>query len=159
MTNSKYPRDMGALKEKYPNITFLDDEHTQGVLDGFAAGEVSGEGEFHERLSYLNTYGGVVNDGVQQELPTFRKDEDPEYVKWITEGIEKHNAGPTDLRPNYQVRLSADWAPHSFGIDWYKINLESGDYRYTFSGGLVYHGGGNETLTVSLVSQTWGIHT
>lgn len=60
----------------------------------------------------------------------------------------------TGLR-NYVICLRSDWAPHCLLIDWFRAS----DNAHSFNGGLTYDGPGNESLTVSLVSQWWGIHT
>lgn len=54
----------------------------------------------------------------------------------------------------YRVELHSDWAPLSFSLYWQPTKGGSG-----FNGGLIWEGGGNETFTVSLQPQWWGIHT
>ncbi len=59
----------------------------------------------------------------------------------------------------YKVSLHADRAPLSFALVWSRLNQETGEYEYSFRGGLIWHGGSNDPLTVSVSPQWWGIHT
>lgn len=69
------------------------------------------------------------------------------------DGYGRHEGEP----PRYQVNLARDWAEHSFSIVW--LNIQGEDKTFAFQGGLIWHGGCNETFTVSLSPQWWGIHT
>ena len=81
----------------------------------------------HEKLAYLDTYGGPVGDD--------------------------------DPRRRYRVQLHTDWAPHSFSLVWERLDQTTNKYSYGWNGGLIYHGGSNDPLCVTLTPQTWGIHT
>jgi len=59
----------------------------------------------------------------------------------------------------FRVILTRDWAPYSFSLTWERWNQATGAYEYAFNGGLIWHGGGNDPLTVTLTPQWWGIHT
>ena len=54
----------------------------------------------------------------------------------------------------FYVVLLWDSSPHCAGVAWRKP-----DGRSVFHGGLTYDGPGNQSLTVSLTPQWWGIHT
>lgn len=58
----------------------------------------------------------------------------------------------------FRVELHSDWAPLSFSIVWF-VRTKDGEWRFAFNGGLIWHGGSNDPLTVSLTPQWWGIHT
>ena len=64
-----------------------------------------------------------------------------------------------DARRRFKVWLFHDWADLSFGIVWESLNKETNTYRHSMQGGLIWHGGSNDPLTVSLTKQYWGIHT
>ena len=64
-----------------------------------------------------------------------------------------------DSRRRFHVVLGRDWAPLSFSITWRRLNPSTGEYVHAFNGGLVYHGGSNEPLSISLTPCIWGIHT
>ncbi len=64
-----------------------------------------------------------------------------------------------DGRRRFRVALGRDWAPHSFSVVWEQLDLQSGTYRYAFNGGLIWHGGPDDPLCVSLTPQWFGIHT
>ncbi len=64
-----------------------------------------------------------------------------------------------DDRRRFRVTLLADWAPLSFGITWYRLNRETGEYLFAFRGGLIFHGGSNDPLCVSVTPCIFGIHT
>jgi len=59
----------------------------------------------------------------------------------------------------FRVTLGRDWAPLSFTILWEQWSEKSQNYEYAFNGGLIWHGGGNDPLTVTLTPMWWGIHT
>jgi len=61
-------------------------------------------------------------------------------------------------QPCYRVTLSADFAMYSFALYWERLNSE-GEATSGFPGGLIFHGGSNDPLCVSLTPQLWGIHT
>jgi|TARA_Y100000310_G_scaffold40434_1_gene37974 hypothetical protein len=64
-----------------------------------------------------------------------------------------------DARRRFKVWLFHDLADMSFGISWQKLNKETNTYSAYMGGGLIWHGGPNDPLTVPLVKQYWGIHT
>jgi len=59
----------------------------------------------------------------------------------------------------FRVTLGRDWAPLSFSVLWERWSEKSRSYEYAFNGGLIWHGGTNDPLTVTLTPQWWGIHT
>ena len=65
-----------------------------------------------------------------------------------------------DPRPRFRVELGHDWAPLSFSLSWLRYDPKAPDsYAYAWCGGLTWHGGGNDPLTISLTPQWFGIHT
>lgn len=68
--------------------------------------------------------------------------------------LDGYGGKPGDPDKRFWVHLHSDWSPMSFSITWLKP-----DRTYAFNGGLIWHGGGNETFTVSLTPCWWGIHT
>ena len=64
-----------------------------------------------------------------------------------------------DGRRLFRVTLGRDWAPYSFSILWEQWSEKSQSYEYAFNGGLIWHGGSNDPLTVTLTPQWWGILT
>lgn len=95
----------------------------------------------------------------------------------LTEKLEKSlkylsdygNIGLPDGAANrieHRCVLSADFAPHSFGVDMYRPGKTPGEWAYAFSGGLIYQGpdspanGGAPSFTVSLARGIgWFLHT
>lgn len=67
--------------------------------------------------------------------------------------------GDEDPRRRFLVTLGRDFAPLSFTVTWEQLDLRTGEYRFAFNGGLIWHGGGNDPLTVALTPCFWGIHT
>jgi hypothetical protein len=79
--------------------------------------------------------------------------------------------------PRYVVQMSDDGCPNSFSVYWYtyegihdgkEVNqtimfrhAENLRYRFSFNGGLIFHGFNNETFCTRLGndSNPWGIHT
>ena len=68
-----------------------------------------------------------------------------------------------------RVELTKDFAPASFGVDWYK-QKEDGTYQHWLNGGLIFHGDQSgwdekgeyvDPLSVRLVADEnpWSIHT
>ncbi len=64
-----------------------------------------------------------------------------------------------DPRRCFRVHLGRDWAPLSFTLVWERLNRATGEYVYGWNGGLIYHGGNNDPLCVTLSPKIWGIHT
>ena len=64
-----------------------------------------------------------------------------------------------DNRKRYKVQLFHDWADLSFSIVWKYLDKETNTYSHSMQGGLIWHGGSNDPLAVSLTNQYWGIHT
>lgn len=64
-----------------------------------------------------------------------------------------------DHRRRFRVTLGRDWAPLSFTVTWEALDPATGVYRLAFDGALIWHGGPNNPLCVSLTPQLWGIHT
>jgi hypothetical protein len=64
----------------------------------------------------------------------------------------------TNRARRFRLTLGKDWADKSFSITWEGRDAE-GKYRYTCSGGLIWHGGPGDPLTVSVTPQFWGIHS
>lgn len=70
-----------------------------------------------------------------------------------------------------RVELSKDFAPASFRVNWFKKNIETGEYVHWFNGACVYHGDQTgwddsgvyvDPLTIvigSMDDNPWGIHT
>jgi hypothetical protein len=64
-----------------------------------------------------------------------------------------------DARRRFRVVLGRDFAPLSFTIAWYRLDPATGEHVYAFNGGLIYHGGSNDPLAVTLTPCIFGIHT
>ncbi len=64
-----------------------------------------------------------------------------------------------DDRSWYRVQLGRDWAAHSFSLTWKRLDVVTGTYRYAFNGGLIWHGGPGDPLSVTVTPQWFGIHT
>jgi len=64
-----------------------------------------------------------------------------------------------DPRRRFSVTLGRDWAPMSFAVSWARLDRQTGEYLHSFAGGLIWHGGGNDPLCVSLTPTLWGVHT
>jgi len=64
-----------------------------------------------------------------------------------------------DPRRRFRVTLGRDWAPMSFTITWAQWTPSIEDYAFSMSGALIWHGGSNDPLCVSLTPQLWGIHS
>ncbi len=64
-----------------------------------------------------------------------------------------------DARRKFRVQLGWDFAPLSFSLCWQRLDSSSDEYVYAFNGGLIWHGGSNDPLCISLTPQLWGIHT
>ena len=64
-----------------------------------------------------------------------------------------------DARRRFRVTLGRDWAPLSFSLTWRRLVAASDEYVYAFNGGLIYHGGSNDPLAVTLTPCVYGIHT
>lgn len=92
--------------------------------------------QFKERMDYLNEYGGCV----QGPCPTCGQ---PHEFK---------------DRRRFKIHLGKDWAPYSFSLVWSRRN-EDGTFGYGWNGGLIWHGGENDPLTVNVSGDLWGIHT
>lgn len=54
----------------------------------------------------------------------------------------------------FDITLGSDWAPLSFSVSWYFA-----DGRHFCSGALIWHGGSNDPLSVTLTDDLWAIHT
>lgn len=66
----------------------------------------------------------------------------------------------TDTRRRFRVTLGSDLYPLSFTVTWESIDRETGDYRFSMNGGLVWHGGPGDSGSVCLEPEVlWGIHT
>ena len=135
-------RTIEEFKQKYPSIHFneparerlqecLDFINSDGVCEHEKGQEVVDQ--FHERMAYLDGYGGTVG--------------------------EFHGDGREDDRRRFRVSLGRDFAPLSFSVVWEQLDPERGVYEYCFNGGFICHCCGAETFTVSLTPQYWGIHT
>jgi hypothetical protein len=143
--------DTYSVSRRYPNLAFSETGLTRFALTiGWMLGRDDREAlaqHLDERLTLLNEYGGRTEDG---KFPRFR------------------------------VLLGDDRLPGSFALGWYvkvaepegtrrELNIEMwgehgtevATYKYAWNGGLILHGGGNETFTVRLGddSNPWGIHT
>lgn len=64
-----------------------------------------------------------------------------------------------DDRRRFQITLGRDFAAMSLTITWEALDAKVDDYRFSFRGGLIWHGGSNDPLSVSVTPQWWGIHT
>lgn len=64
-----------------------------------------------------------------------------------------------DPRRRFRVVLGRDWSPMSFTISWYRLDMKTGEYVASFRGGLIWHGGANDPLCVTLTPCLWGVHT
>jgi hypothetical protein len=139
--------DTYSISRRYPNLSFSESGLTRlamtvGWLLGHEDREALAE-YLDERLRYLDEFGGKTEDG---KFARFR------------------------------VVLGDDRLPGSFTLAWHakvsdpegtrrELNVEHGTetamYKYAWNGGLILHGGGNETFTVRLGSDNnpWGIHT
>lgn len=134
--------------------------------------------ELHERLSYLNEYGGPVSDGKWQPVPKFTPHDSPEFRRSMIQAVRLANRTHRDLRRRYRWVLTPDWHPLSFGLRlerliikptpaWYfkwpaqrlKNPHPHDEYVYITSGGLICHHGGGDPLSVSLVPCFWSINT
>ena len=69
-----------------------------------------------------------------------------------------------------KVELTKDFAPASFGVKWFKKNVETGEYVFWINGGLIFHGdqsGWDEsgvyvdplTILIGSHDNPWGLHT
>lgn len=64
----------------------------------------------------------------------------------------------TDARRRFQITLSKDWADLSFNITWSLRDAE-GLYKFFCNGGLIWHGGPNDPLSISLTPCWFSINT
>lgn len=140
-----------------------------------------------QRLEYLDAYGGVVHDGRWQPVPKV----DPKYdgPLWPTIGwkegwarvkvrtVREHNRTPQDLRRRFQVTLTSDLTPLSFGVTWAHIQVpkhpprrlhrlrrerwvrENTYYNPWMVGGLVCHCAGGDGELRAWSDMAWGVHT
>lgn len=85
--------------------------------------------------------------------------------------------GRERLAPAYVIQLSDDGCPNSFSVCWFAYeglhdglpkertlmfrHAENLRYRFSFNGGLIFHGFNRETYSVRLCtdSNPWSIHT
>jgi len=141
--------DKYSVGRRYPNLHFTESGYTRLAMTvGWLLGREDEETlaqYLDERLTYLNGY-----------------------------GAEEGKA------PRYRVSLGDDRMPGSFTLAWFnrtdkvegsrmEMNIERWEnneyktvlYSYAWNGGLILHGGGNETFTVRVGddSNPWGIHT
>ena len=128
-----------------------------GFILGMATAGAAAEAEAHadslcSQLDYLASYGGAEEHGSRKV-------------------------------PRYIVHLMDDGSLHGFKLVWFKYTPEGTEdieaikaktparvvtewllgeqinYLYAFSGGLLYHGAGDNSFSVSLNSTLWSIHT
>lgn len=116
----------------WPHLLFTDAgrerlDEVQAFFDELADHPLAGKArdELHERLDYLDSYGGSDDDG----------------------------------RRRFQVTLGRDWAPLSFTVAWHALHRQSGAYQPAFHGALIWHGGSNDPLSVTLTPCLWALHT
>ncbi len=112
----------------------------------------SGKERFQEVTSFLEE----LND---QSQPVARQARE-ELAKQL--GYLDDYGGPVsddDPRRRFKVVLGRDWSPLSFTIIWYRLDFQTGEYVYAFQGGLIWHGGANDPLCVSVTPCLFGIHT
>ena len=64
-----------------------------------------------------------------------------------------------DQRRRFRITIAKDFAYLSFSLWWDRLDTKTGEYVGGFNGGLIYHGGNNDPLCVSIIPQIWGIHT
>ena len=64
-----------------------------------------------------------------------------------------------DHRRRFRVVLGRDWSPMSFSITWYRLVPATNEYVHAFNGGLIWHGGANDPLCISVTPCLFGIHT
>jgi len=92
-------------------------------------------------------------------LPEAHPDLAAEVRKAFTDKLDYLNGyggAPDDPEKRYWVELSYDLSPYSFSVLWRTLGRKGPVH---FNGGLIWHGGGNETYNVSLTPQWWGVHT
>jgi hypothetical protein len=66
----------------------------------------------------------------------------------------------TDLRRRFRVTMGADMYPLSFTITWFCLDRATDAYAFSMRGGLVWHGGPGDPLSVCLDPEVlWVIHT
>lgn len=137
-TETTAPTRVAIVPASWPNIVFNEQAVERlAEVDAFCESLLVQKhkhaeeirAEFIEKLDYLNGYGGTV--------------------------AEDHPAYPAR---RFQVHIGRDWADKSFSLVWKTRNAQ-GLYDYGWQGGLIWHGGGNETFAVQLVPSWWGIHT
>jgi len=118
---------VGRIRETYPHLEWTEQgiEKLREIEKNWDEMPVPARDELHERLAYLDNYGGETEDG---------------------------------FRP-FTVQIGSDWAWMSFGLAWF-ANKRDGSRKPWCYGGLIFHGGTNDPLTV-VVGDThwWGVHT
>jgi len=65
----------------------------------------------------------------------------------------------TDPRRRFKVTLGQDWSTLSFSVTWERLDTRNGEYGFGMCGGLIWHGGNNAPLTITLTPCWWGLHT
>lgn len=106
-----------------------------------------------ERLGEVSEFlDGLLRQGVDAGMAGQIYDEFISRMDYLN----GYGGQPGDPNKRYWVELSSDFTIHSFSILWRR---QGPDGPVVFNGGLIWHGGSNETFTVSLTRQWWGIHT
>ena len=116
---------------RWPGITFFND---------------SAEKRLEEVASFL--------EGLEATHPDVAPEIRDAFIQKM-DSLNEYGGKPGDPDKRFRVELGWDSVAYSFSICWY--HMKSG--TFFMNGGLIWHGGGNETYTVSLTPQWWGIHT
>lgn len=94
-------------------------------------------------------------------LPAWRKSLEENLDYLAKYGRDENGAS------RFQVRLGRDWAQFSFSLYW-AIARDNQPTQHTgqdwfdkpgWPGGLIWHGGPNDPLTVSIKPDWWQVHT
>jgi hypothetical protein len=120
----------GLCPTRWPGITFTD----------------AGKARLQEVSDFLDT--------LPEKHPEVAKEIRAAFIGKL-DYLNTYSGDPGDPNKRFRVELHSDWSDYSFSVCW----LRASDGAFAFNGGLVWHGGSNETFTVSLTPQWWGVHT
>ena len=107
-----------------------------------------------ERLAEIHAFLDKLNSSASEHAAAIQQ----EFFQRLAYLDDFGGTSDDGTRP-YRVTLGRDFADLSFTLVWERWNPSTETYEYAFNGGLIWHGGPNDPLTVSLTPQWWGIHT